>query len=203
MEHEKTVTRMRMVGGHPCLDFVNTVDARVGTWGPDLLRNYDDLLAWAERVEVITPTERNELIALAADNRLLATKALERAKVLRESLYAILRAEALQTNVPPDEVNTVQKAVVESLRKRALCEANGLFFWGWTNDGSLEAVWVRVALSAASFLAGRHLRRSVRECPGPNCGWLFLDTSKAGRRRWCSDESCGSRSRVRRFRARV
>jgi predicted RNA-binding Zn ribbon-like protein len=51
-------------------------------------------------------------------------------------------------------------------------------------------------------LADRQHRRGVRECPGPNCGWLFLDTSKAGRRRWCSDESCGSRSRVKRFRAK-
>ncbi|MGH2486180.1 MAG: CGNR zinc finger domain-containing protein [Ktedonobacterales bacterium] len=29
----------------------------------------------------------------------------------------------------------------------------------------------------------------MRECPGPRCGWLFLDTSKNGARRWCSMES--------------
>jgi predicted RNA-binding Zn ribbon-like protein len=30
----------------------------------------------------------------------------------------------------------------------------------------------------------------VKECP--NCGWLFLDTTKNGKRRWCSMEDCGS-----------
>jgi predicted RNA-binding Zn ribbon-like protein len=42
----------------------------------------------------------------------------------------------------------------------------------------------------------------VRECLGPNCGWLFIDTSRGGQRRWCSDRSCGTHARVRRFRAK-
>ncbi|MBZ9993133.1 CGNR zinc finger domain-containing protein [Mesorhizobium sp. BH1-1-4] len=46
-------------------------------------------------------------------------------------------------------------------------------------------------------------RRRVRECKGRQCGWLFLDTSRGGRRRWCSDETCGTRSRVTRFRAKL
>ncbi|WP_312367149.1 CGNR zinc finger domain-containing protein [Ensifer sp.] len=31
---------------------------------------------------------------------------------------------------------------------------------------------------------------------------LFLDKSKSGRRLWCSDASCGTHTRVKRFRAR-
>ena len=40
----------------------------------------------------------------------------------------------------------------------------------------------------------------VRACPGEDCGWLFYDAT--GRRRWCSMASCGTRHKVRRFRAR-
>ena len=40
----------------------------------------------------------------------------------------------------------------------------------------------------------------VHRCPGPACGWLFLDTS--GRRRWCSMSTCGSRVKMRRLYAR-
>ncbi|WP_310218026.1 CGNR zinc finger domain-containing protein [Neorhizobium sp. 2083] len=43
----------------------------------------------------------------------------------------------------------------------------------------------------------------MRECTGDNCGWLFIDHSKSGRRRWCSDATCGSLARVKRFRSRM
>ncbi|WP_344746998.1 CGNR zinc finger domain-containing protein [Streptosporangium vulgare] len=33
----------------------------------------------------------------------------------------------------------------------------------------------------------------------PSCYWLFLDTSKNGRRRWCSMTTCGSRDKARRY----
>ena len=36
-----------------------------------------------------------------------------------------------------------------------------------------------------------------------DCGWLFLDTSRSGRRRWCSMQSCGNRAKARRFYARA
>ncbi|MEJ7682514.1 MAG: CGNR zinc finger domain-containing protein [Segetibacter sp.] len=30
----------------------------------------------------------------------------------------------------------------------------------------------------------------IKECG--NCGWLFYDSSKNGKRRWCSMKTCGS-----------
>ena len=40
----------------------------------------------------------------------------------------------------------------------------------------------------------------VRACADPSCAWLFLDTTRSGTRRWCTMQSCGNRSKVRRFR---
>jgi predicted RNA-binding Zn ribbon-like protein len=56
---------------------------------------------------------------------------------------------------------------------------------------------------ALELLIARNDRREVRECKGDNCGWLFLDRSKGGHRMWCSDASCGARSRIARFRTRL
>ncbi|WP_412543337.1 CGNR zinc finger domain-containing protein [Longispora sp. K20-0274] len=39
------------------------------------------------------------------------------------------------------------------------------------------------------------------ECP--SCGWLFLDTSRNGQRRWCSMATCGGRVKARRHHART
>ncbi|MFD0480100.1 CGNR zinc finger domain-containing protein [Nonomuraea thailandensis] len=35
------------------------------------------------------------------------------------------------------------------------------------------------------------------ECP--SCGWLFLDTTRNGSRRWCSMAMCGSQVKSRRY----
>jgi predicted RNA-binding Zn ribbon-like protein len=42
----------------------------------------------------------------------------------------------------------------------------------------------------------------VRTCGESECGWLFLDTSRGHRRRWCSRETCGNRAKARRHYAR-
>jgi len=47
------------------------------------------------------------------------------------------------------------------------------------------------------MLAGGQLAR-VRQCSNPQCGWLFLDNSKSGNRRWCSMSACGNRAKAHR-----
>ncbi|ACZ84030.1 CGNR zinc finger domain-containing protein [Streptosporangium roseum] len=37
----------------------------------------------------------------------------------------------------------------------------------------------------------------VRKCDGPGCVLWFLDTSRNGRRRWCSMTGCGNRAKAR------
>jgi hypothetical protein len=74
----------------------------------------------------------------------------------------------------------------------------GGYAWRWRVDDP-DAVTHRIACSAADLLTSPMLRR-VHVCPGENCAWLFLDVSRSGRRVWCSEETCGTRNRVRRWR---
>jgi predicted RNA-binding Zn ribbon-like protein len=46
-------------------------------------------------------------------------------------------------------------------------------------------------------LVSKQLER-VRQCSNPQCGWLFLDNSKSGNRRWCSMSACGNRAKAHR-----
>src|SRR5213083_2221033 len=41
--------------------------------------------------------------------------------------------------------------------------------------------------------------RRLRKCANPTCRLMFYDTSKSGRRRWCSMQLCGGRAKVRAF----
>jgi predicted RNA-binding Zn ribbon-like protein len=58
-----------------------------------------------------------------------------------------------------------------------------------------------VALAAAE-IAAHALPHRLRTCASAECGRWFLDTSKGGRRRWCSMTTCGNRSKAARFRER-
>jgi len=200
MDKPKTVADIRLLGGHPALDFVNTVDAWRDRWGPDFLTSYADLAAWAQRAGVIDARIGRRLRASAGKDPAAAAEALDRARALRRTLHALFLAEAGGEPPARSDAAALDAAAREAAAHRVLTYRSGAFAWQWRDDDDLDAVTRRVAAAAAELLTARTGRRPVRECPGRNCGWLFLDTSRGGRRRWCSDETCGSHARVLRFR---
>jgi predicted RNA-binding Zn ribbon-like protein len=52
-------------------------------------------------------------------------------------------------------------------------------------------------------LLGGPLRDRLHQCEAEVCGTFFVDTSRAGRRRWCSSATCGNRVRVAAHRDRA
>lgn len=58
-----------------------------------------------------------------------------------------------------------------------------------------------IALSALDVVRGTDPAR-LRACAADDCVRWFVDTSKGGRRRWCSMSRCGNRAKVARYRRR-
>ncbi len=56
--------------------------------------------------------------------------------------------------------------------------------------------------AAAADLIYNHDFRLIRSCEGSGCVLLFLDTTKARARRWCSMAVCGNRAKAAAHRAR-
>lgn len=57
-------------------------------------------------------------------------------------------------------------------------------------------------VSAHAILLDSRERNRMKVCIGDDCGWLFIDESRGGRRHWCSMEACGNRAKARRHYAR-
>jgi predicted RNA-binding Zn ribbon-like protein len=192
---------MRLSGGHPALDFVNSVDSRGDRWGPDFLRCFDDLLVLAERTAMLDAAAASALRdkALAQPER--AAAAIDKAAKLREAVYQAFVTEDADRDYPAPALQLLEEVAREARRRERLSRTNPGFAWSLPFD-ELEDVGRAFALAAIGLLMSRDDRREVRECKGDNCGWLFLDHSKGGRRMWCSDAGCGTRSRISRFRAR-
>jgi len=192
---------MPLSGGHPALDFANTVDSRRGRWGPDLLRSYDDIIVLAKRVSLIDNAKALELSALAEEHPRKAAAALKEAVRLREAIYALFLSEDANNRYPPEALEIVREKAQRARGRQVLTSTEAGYRWlqPLTDLTDLAGLF---ALAAAELIIGRGNRRLIRECKGDNCGWLFLDTSKNGRRLWCSDATCGTHERVKRFRTK-
>jgi predicted RNA-binding Zn ribbon-like protein len=64
--------------------------------------------------------------------------------------------------------------------------------------GTVDDAFARLARQAVADLSGRGVG-TLRACGDDTCSSIFLDHT--GRRRWCTDLSCGNRMRVRAHRA--
>ncbi|WP_211241773.1 CGNR zinc finger domain-containing protein [Patulibacter minatonensis] len=59
-----------------------------------------------------------------------------------------------------------------------------------------------LAREAVELFGGPLADGRIRVCGAEDCGLLFVDRSRPGRRRWCSMERCGNRAKTRGYRAR-
>jgi predicted RNA-binding Zn ribbon-like protein len=59
-----------------------------------------------------------------------------------------------------------------------------------------------IAGSLAHYVAEHDVER-LRICAAADCRWRFIDSSPAGRRRWCDMRTCGNRAKVAAHRART
>src|SRR5215212_11259977 len=85
---------LRLLGGAPCLDFVNSIENRAGHAPEDFLTSYPDLVRWGRHAGLIAEATASRLIARAATEEPAARKALHQALALREALHRLFFAIA-------------------------------------------------------------------------------------------------------------
>jgi len=193
--------RFEFVGGEASLDFINTVAGdRRGT-PKEHLHGYDDLVAWARQGELIGPPQARALLLRAQREPAAAAGALAGAVELREALYDIFSARSEGKRPSQQRLELLNRALAEALAHRRVLQTGRGFSYGWDDSDDLRRMLWPVALSAAELLAGDH-GSPIKVCgmsgEEDGCGWLFVDESRNGSRRWCSMKDCGNRAKQRR-----
>ncbi len=192
----------RLLGGDLALDFVNTVSSRGDEAGEEKIRSYSDLVRWLVYAGGLEADAARALLRLAGARPSVAAELLARALALRETIFHIFLALARGEAAPPADLLALSAAYRAALGRAALVPAAGAYAWEWDGPPALEQVLWPPARAAVALLAAPDLDR-VKECANhTSCGWLFLDRSKNGSRRWCSMDDCGSRDKMRRQYAR-
>ncbi len=143
-------------------------------------------------VEHDLPSEGLERLPTAAD--------LAAVHQLRRTLRGLIEA--------PDERDAVARAGALAIQAGAgpVLELDDGGHWQWHAVARCGAGLAdRLALLTATGLLAviRTLGHDrFRGCALPGCNGVFVDTSRAGRRRYCEPEVCGSRANAANYRAR-
>ena len=190
----------KYVGGDASLDLVNTVD-----WtdrGPiqERLTDYARLTRWAEGAGVLSKTDAQALRRAATAKPTEAKKAHETALRLRDVLQRLYASVASGRRSDPawEELNEFLGEALRWLRVSPLRKGDTVADLEWHGHGEvLESLLWPVAWSAAALLTSDEARR-IRVCGSQDCGWMYVDRSRNGLRRWCQMETCGTMEKSRR-----
>ncbi|MCG8694529.1 MAG: ABATE domain-containing protein [Minwuiales bacterium] len=187
------------IGGDVSLDFANTAAGRTdGAPLTDGIRTYADLVAWSRAAGLLSATEVLRLGDLADRQPDEAAATLDRAIRLREAVFAVFAATAAGRTPREDAIADLNDSLADALPNLKLAHAGNGFAWSWRDDnGALDRMLWPIARAAAALLTECDPTR-IRCCPGDDCGWLFVDLSRNGRRRWCDMRICGNRNKAKR-----
>jgi predicted RNA-binding Zn ribbon-like protein len=197
----------KYLGGDASLDLVNTVDWTVRGLANERLTSYERLTQWAEGAGMVPTLDAERLRAAARVRPRTARTVFERARRLRAALQRLYAGQAtgtLHASVGED-FNTELAEALHQLRV-GLRQGNrkGVLRVGWTWGAPRERLdsflWP-VVWSAAKLLTSEEADR-IRVCAGTDCGWMYVDRSRNGLRRWCAMETCGTAEKTRRRRER-
>ncbi|GAA5156166.1 CGNR zinc finger domain-containing protein [Pseudonocardia eucalypti] len=178
----------RLIGGHPVLDLTNTVfDRAHPAEDNELLKTPSDVLAWCASAGIGSAGIGSVGIGSVGIGSVGIGSArppsVEEVRAVREQVWAVFNAMAHGEPVPAEPFG--------ALLERA---GTGVRAGQASPEGSIPAYLALLAVQARFTLPPERVRSCGR------CGWLFLDSSRGGRRRWCSMSTCGNREKATRHR---
>ncbi|MCP3103565.1 ABATE domain-containing protein [Myxococcus sp. K15C18031901] len=161
--------------GRLALDLAATLPGRF-TSPADQLQTTNDLSRWLVAAGLTEQPQQ------ASPEELVA------ARELREGIYRLAVARTRGESFSARDRAIVNRWAAEPPPAPQL-GPRGLMWAGAGVRGQLSAV----AREAAELLGGPRSER-VRACPQDGCGTVFLDTSTAGKRRFCGKTACANKT---------
>lgn len=182
-----------------CLEFANTVAWRKSDAPEERLASPAALLAWCGDAGILEGAHAAQLRQRWEKRPREAASLHRQALELREAIYRIFRSRIHREPLPADALQVLNTWLSAAPPRSRIAGSGGAVGW-WVNSAQLAPpdVLAPIAWSAADMMTGPRAGR-VRQCADDKgCGWLFLDESRAGTRRWCSMGECGNRAKARR-----
>lgn len=195
---DRTALPFEFLAGHMALDFTNTVGWGGESLSEERLDSYGRLLTWVKEARL--PIDVGLLGQGARVEPKAASRVLSEARALRADLHELFHARSRAASLPTGLVDGLNRRLADARARIELQEIHETgrahLAWRVRNARALDAPIHWIVWEAAALLA---TNERIKRCANPNCGWVFLDHSRRGNRRWCDMAVCGSRHKARTY----
>ena len=190
--------------GRLALNFTNTVYERPGYDTPtpatpiELLKAPGDLLEWCSSVELLPNNEVAEISREWKGNLEIAQRTLKKIIALREEIFSTIYSLISERTIRAADLEILNSRI-KQLPARRLIKEGRTFQLTWEADlDPFERMSSAIVQDVIELITSEDLSR-LRVCGASDCGWIFLDKSTNGKRRWCNMADCGNREKQRKF----
>lgn len=197
----------RFIAGDASVDFVNTVDWTARGLENERMTDYQRFIDWARAADVVSDVEARRLRARARGSprrEAAAYRSALWARSVLQRLYSALATETFDRSALRDFNDLLADALARmqlaqpAVAGRRRADGARPLVRSWRGMGEeLESPLRPVMWQACALLTSPDLSR-LRICAAEDCGWMYVDRSRNGLRRWCQMETCGTREKNRR-----
>lgn len=183
-------TKEMLVGGHPLLDFLNTVGDQDKDRTQNDLENWERFLDWAMLSDLYAKAERSKLRSMKDKDK--QSEVLVALIEIRERIFEALQPLAANQPISDDAMSYLGSSIIDSFTRASLSTHASGHRW---NAKSENPHWITdvVFLSLEDLLRNVDSKK-IRECG--RCSWLFINQGRGVGRKWCSMKTCGNRAKA-------
>jgi predicted RNA-binding Zn ribbon-like protein len=179
--------RFIFVAGRLCIDFTQTggESGKRAYW--ERFHQPSDLADWLAECPLQLPGIQ------------VSPEEFETALSLREAIWGV--AQAILQGEPPatPNIETINRVAAKPDLPPQLTEDGSN--QAWRSPATASEALSLLARDAIDLFSGE-LRARIHECENPNCGLMFVDASRPGKRRWCLMKRCGNMAKTAAYRKR-
>jgi predicted RNA-binding Zn ribbon-like protein len=194
--------QFKLLGGHPALDFINTVHDWTVSEPHDYLREFADAIRFGEAAGLLT---RADQLRLRPRTPHVELTRLRRLRALLKRIFQMRLSGQAPSKMDLGKLSAELAQAARATRlitaTRTLRSHQVPVVREVSPEKAADALLrLRIVEAAVALLVSDAMLR-VKSCP--TCGWLFLDVSKNRSRRWCSMNTCGAVAKARRYYRRL
>jgi predicted RNA-binding Zn ribbon-like protein len=183
------------------LDFIDTLEFEHGE-PVDHLEQPPDAIDWLRTHGLLHAGPLDPAVARLVNGGPEADRALDHVRKVRAALREIVDATYEDRAPSPDAVELTNRAMRAHQQLVLVAGPDGVSLDHRHEGDPLDDALARIAVRVAREVSGDHADR-IRVCANDSCRWVFFDSSRTGRRRWCDMATCGNRAKAARHRART
>ena len=182
-------------------DFLNTLDHEDG-FPREKLPTLDGVLTWFADRGVIHTEGADRMRHHAASRPRVSARDLERVHAVRAALREVADSVVEHRAASKEALATVNRALHARQVIELAPSPDGVHVDHRHVGDPIDDALARLSEALVTELTAGHPER-IRICDNDTCRWVFYDTSRTSRRRWCDMATCGNRAKAARHRAKV